>query len=143
MMTLRFPIPGVVLLAEHALTASSHALWMREALAATAARPALWLVGDGVFLMSNGMLSGPGAGHTTGLPVVYAAGYRTQAGWRAPAQQWGRGPQVRIVLPLLDPTGAGRVLHRDLTDGARAGAADVVMEIDTARLRWQLPAAGA
>ena len=143
MIPLRFPLPPILLLAEHALTASSHAASMREVLEGTAPRPALWLVGDqGVFLMSNGMLTAPDAEHTTGLPVVYAAGYRTRADWLAVADQIGCGTEFRAVLPLLDPMAEGRVLHRDLTAGAAAGAADVVIELDTNRLRWHLPAAG-
>ena len=93
MLTLRFPLPGVLLLAEHALAASTRAATMREVLHAAAARPALWLVGDdGVFLMSNGLLTPANAEHTTGLPVVYAAGYPTQAQWLAVA-----GPLVSSV----------------------------------------------
>ena len=142
MITLRFPLPAVLLLAEHALTADSHMASMREVLDGAPPRPALWLVGDqGVFLMSNGLLSGPGAEHI-GLPVAHAAYYRTEADWLAVVQQLGRGPQLRVVLPLLEPSGDGRVLHRDLTDGAAAGATDFVIELDTARLRWHLPAAG-
>ena len=143
MTTLVFPLTGVLLLAEHALAATSHAASMWEVLDGTPARPALWLVGDqGVFLMSNGLLTPADADHTTGLPVVHAAGYTTQADWSAVADQVGRGKQVRIVVPLLDPTFGGQILYRDLTGGAAAGGADFVIELDTRQLRWRLPAAG-
>ena len=141
MITLRFPLPGVLLLAEHALAATTRAATMREVLTAQTPHPALWLVGDrGLFLMSNGMLTPAGAEHTTGLPVVYAAGYPTQNQWSAVAAQIGRGDQIRIVLPLLEPLPGGRILHRDLTDGAAAGAAALVIDLDADYLRWHLPA---
>lgn len=92
MTTLVFPLAGCLLLAEHALAATSHAASMREVLDGTPARPALWLVGDhGVFLMSNGLLTPAHAEHTTGLPAVHAAGYPTEADWLAVAHQIGRG----------------------------------------------------
>lgn len=141
MITLRFPLPGVLLLAEHALAATTRAATMREVLSSAAPRPALWLVGDhGLFLMSNGMLIPAGAERTTDLPVVYAAGYPTQNQWSAIAAQIGRGNQIRIVLPLLEPMPGGRTLHRDLTDGAAAGAAALVIDLDAEQLRWHLPA---
>lgn len=141
MITLRFPLPGVLLLAEHALAATTRAATMREALCGTEPRPALWLVGDdGLFLTSNGILTPPEAQHTTALSVVYAERYATQAAWQAVAGQIGRGPQIRIVLPLLDPTPGGRILHRDLTTGAAAGAATLAIDLDPDHLRWHLPA---
>ena len=141
MITLRLPLPGVLLLAEHALAATTRASTMREVLSAATPRPALWLVGEhGVFLMSNGMLTPAGAEHTTDLPVVHAAGYPTQDQWLAVADKIGRGPEIRLVLPLLDPTPGGRILHRDLTAGAEAGATALVVDLDTDHLRWHLPA---
>jgi hypothetical protein len=143
MITLVFPLAGVLLLAEHALAATSHAASMREVLDGTTPRPALWLVGDqGVFLMSNGLVTPVDADHTTGLPVVHAAGYTTHADWLAVADEIGRGKQIRIILPLLDLTFGERILHRDLTGGADAGAANFVIELDARHLRWHLPAAG-
>jgi hypothetical protein len=143
MITLVFPLAGVLLLAEHALAATSHAASMREVLDGTTPRPALWLLGDqGVFLMSNGLLTPADADHTLGLPVVHAAGYTTQTDWLAVADQVGRGKQIRTVLPLLDPTFGEQILYSDLTDGADAGGADFVIELDTRHLRWHLPAAG-
>ena len=143
MITFVFPLPGVLLLAEHALAATGRAGSVREVLDGTTPRPALWLVGDhGLFLMSNGLLTPQDADHTTGLPVVYAAGYTAQADWLAVADQIGRGTQVRAVLALLDPTAGGRILHRDLTAGAAAGTPAFVIELDTRHVRWHLPAAG-
>jgi len=140
MITLRFPLPGVLRLAEHALAATTRAATMREVLSAAAPRPALWLVGDhGVFLMSNGMLTPANAEHTADLPVVHAAGYPTQDQWLAVAGQIGRGPEIRLVLPLLDPTPGGRILRRDLTAGAEAGATALVIDLDTDHLRWHCP----
>jgi hypothetical protein len=144
MITLVFPLAGVLLLAEHALTATSHAASMREVLHGTTPRPALWLVGDqGVFLMSNGHVTPPDADHVGGLPVVYAGGYRTQAAWLAVADQIGHGNEIRAVLALLDPTPGQGILHRELTAGAAAGAAEFVIELDARHLRWHVPAAGA
>lgn len=141
MITLRFPLAGILRLAEHALTATTHAASMREVLTGAAMQPALWLVGDlGLFLMSNGLLSPADTKHTTDPPVVYAAGYTSQDQWLAVAAQIGRGPQMRIILPLLTPTPGGRILHHDLTAGAEAGATALVIDLDTDHLRWQLPA---
>jgi DUF3085 family protein len=85
--TLRFPLAGVLRLAEHTLTATTHAASMREVLTGVPPRPALWLVGDlGLFLMSNGLLSPADAEHGTDPPIVYAAGAtpaRT-SGWPSP-----------------------------------------------------------
>jgi hypothetical protein len=143
MITLVFPLAGVLLLAEHALAATSHASSMREVLDGTTPRPALWLVGDqGVFLMSNGLLTPPDVDDGAALLVVYADGYRTQAAWRAIAGQIGHGTEIRTVLPLLDPTSDQRILHRDLSAGAAAGTSAFVIELDARHLRWHLPAAG-
>lgn len=141
MITLVFPLAGVLLLAEHAFAATSRAASMREVLDGTAPRPALWRVGDhGVFLMSNGLVTPADADHTTGLSVVHAAGYTTHADWLTVADEIGRGNQIRIVLPLRDPAFGERILHRDLAGGADAGAVDFVIELDARHLRWHLPA---
>jgi hypothetical protein len=143
MITLVFPLAGVLLLAEHALAATSHASSMREVLDGTTPRAALWLVGDqGVFLMSNGLATPPDVDDGGGLPVVYAAGYQTHAAWLAIADQIGHGTEIRTVLPLLDQTSDQRILHRELSAGVAAGIAEFVIELDARHLHWHLPAAG-
>jgi hypothetical protein len=92
--------------------------------------------------MSNGLATPPDVDDGGGLPVVYAAGYQTHAAWLAIADQIGHDNQIRTVLPLLDPTPDQRILHRDLSAGAAAGTAGLVIELDARHLRWHLPAAG-
>ncbi|GGL12671.1 hypothetical protein [Mangrovihabitans endophyticus] len=141
MITLVFPLPEVLLLAEHALAASTRAASMREVLTGTTPRPALWLVGDqGLFLMSNGLSSPAGDNdNVVELPVVYARGYRTPAAWRAVAGRLGRGSQIRVVLALLEAAPERPGLHRALLAGVAAGVADVVIDLDARQLRWRLP----
>jgi hypothetical protein len=140
MITLVFPLAGVLLLAEHAVAATTHEASMQDVLDSTRPRPALWLVADlGVFLMSNGLDTPPGGNDAGGLLVVYADGYRTKADWLAISGQVGRGDDIRIVLPLLQPAADQRVLHRDLTGGAAAGATNLIIQISRDQMRWHVP----
>jgi hypothetical protein len=144
MITLVFPLAGVLLLAEHAVAATSHEPSMRDVLDGTSPAPGLWLVGGpGVFLMSNGLDTPPGGNDAGGLLVVYAEHYRTRADWTAVAVATGRGDDIRIVLPLLETTGEQPVLHRELTDGAAVGAVDFVIGLGARRVYWHVPTPGA
>ena len=138
MITLVFPLARVLLVAEHALAAKSHA-W--SVLDSRPPRPALVLVAEvGAALQSNGLATWPGV--DDGLTVAYAEEYRTQHAGLSIADEIGHGDAIRIVLPLLDPIPDQRILHRDLTAGAAAGALTFVIELDARHLRWHVPAAG-
>jgi hypothetical protein len=144
MIRLVFPLPGVLLLAEHAVAATSHEPSMHDVLDGSTPAPGLWLIGgDGVFLMSNGIGTPPDGNDAGGLLVVYAEHYRTRAGWVAVAVQVGRADDIRMVLPLLQAGPEQRVLHRELTTGAAAAAGEFVVELSARRLRWYVPAPGA
>jgi hypothetical protein len=96
----------------------------------------------GAVLMSNGLATQPGIDDGGGLTVVYAEQCQTQAAGLSIADELNHGDAIRAVLPLLDPTPDQRILHRDLTAGAAAGAPTFVVELDARHLRWHLPAAG-
>ncbi len=143
MIRLVFPLPGVLLLAEHAVAATAHEPSMHDVLDGSTPTPSLWLIGgDGVFLMSNGLGTPPEVTDAGGMLVVYAEHYRTRADWVAVAVGIGRGDDIRIVLPLLQATADQRVLHRDLLAGAAAGAGEVVVELGARQLRWHVSAPG-
>jgi hypothetical protein len=139
MSTVVFPLAGVLLVAEHALAATSHAWSILDG----TPRPALVLIANvGAYLMSNGLAARPGVDDGGGLTVVYAEQCQTQAGGLSIADELNHGDAIRAVLPLLEPTPDLRILHRDLTAGAAAGALTFVIELDARHLRWHLPAAG-
>jgi len=140
MITLVFPLAGVLLVAEHAIAATSHASSMLDG---TPPRPALALVAEvGAVLMSNGLATPPGVDEGGGLPVVYAEQCQSPAAALAIADEIGHGDAIRVIVPLLDPIPGQRILHHDLTAGAAAGTAEFVIELDARHLRWHLPAAG-
>jgi hypothetical protein len=144
MIRLVFPLAGVLLLAEHALAATSHEPSMHDVLDGSTPTPGLWLIGGpGVFLMSNGLGTAPDGTDVGGMLVLYAEDYRTRADWVAVAAGIGRADDIRIVLPLLQATADQRVLHRDLLAGAAAGAGDFVLDLGARQLRWHVPAPGA
>jgi hypothetical protein len=143
MITLVFPLAGVLLLAEHAIAVTSHEPSMHDVLADTTPTPALWLVGgEGVFLMSNGIDTGPDDNGAAGMLVVYAEHYRTRADWMAVAAATGCADDIRIVLPLLQAASGQPILHQELVAGRAAGATHVVIDLGARQLRWHVPAAG-
>jgi hypothetical protein len=143
MITLAFPLAGVVLLAEHALAATAHEPSTHDVLHATKPAPALWLIGgSGVFLMSNGIDTACDEGSVGGLLVVYAEGYRTRADWLKAAVDAGRADDIRIVFPLLDAGPGQTNLHEALTAGAAAGVTELVIDLWAHKARWRVPAAG-
>jgi hypothetical protein len=143
MITLKFSLAGVLLLAEHAIAATTHQPSMDEVLDGATPTPGLWLVGGmGVFLMSNGIDTPAGGNDAGGMLVVYAEGYRTRADWVKVAATTGRADDIRIVLPLLDAHPGQAILHEALTASTAAGATDFVIELWAHQARWQVPTAG-
>lgn len=114
--TLTFPLDQVLAAAEHAITATQHALGPGD----TDARPRLWwLKGDGTCLMSNGIDNAPNARDDNG--------HRRRVAF---ADNWGPGTDpspllggddLQESLDLTDPLADGPTLIdilRTAPDGA-------------------------
>lgn len=143
MIRLVFPLPAVVVLAEHAIDAPRHKKSHLERESGATASPALWFVGDqGLYLMSNGL---PARGNATGPDRpddVYAHGYHTAAAKHAVKHVIG-GDDFLEVLPLRDPQPDQPSLYARLIGGTIAGSAWLVFDMDHTHLDLYLAAGDA
>jgi hypothetical protein len=137
MIQLRFPLPDVLALADHAIAAPGHKPSYADTVSGKTPEPALWFVGDdGLYLMSNGLPEQPHPDGGDRLLVVQADGYRTAMSKHDVADQIG-GDDFCEPLPLLDTTG-GTTLHALITDGIAAGLDLFVINLDPNELTFYL-----
>lgn len=130
MIQLRFPLPDVLALADHAISAPGHKPTFADTADGKLPVPALWLVGDdGIYLMSNGLPEQPHPGGGDRLLVVHADGYSTATSKHDARDEIG-GDDFCDPLPLLDARADGPTLHARLAAGAAAGRDLLVINLD-------------
>ncbi|MEU2258450.1 hypothetical protein ABZ540_35390 [Nocardia xishanensis] len=133
-----FPLPEVLVVAEHAVAAPEHSQSLPEQLEGTPAQPSLvWVKDDGTYLLSNGYPRQPADPEDPEGPikVVYAHGWGSGTGPRIASTAVG-GDDFAEYLPLHQPL----THHTTLIDAIR-NLADpqawmvITVESDTYHLR--------